>query len=134
MNHYIHNPPPHLMQDILLRIDDEKRARTLRRHVLIMSPLLILATSGSAYAYSLLQSSLAASDFTQYASLILSDTSLVIQNIGSFVGVLVETAPVVTFAIFLTGVLGMLKTTESIWKDTKKLLGLSHKHHITYAN
>jgi hypothetical protein len=65
---------------------------------------------------------------------LLSDTSLVVQNIGSFVGVLAETAPVLTFAIFLMGLLGVLKTAESLWKDGKKLFGLSHKRHTQYAN
>lgn len=126
-------PPSELLNNILLSISRQKKIRELKKHIYIMTPILLATTLLSAYAFSLVSQSASSSGAIYYLSLIFSDTSLVISNIGMFARLLAESAPILTTSILLIGLFSFMKICQYLFRDIDNLFKLIPKKQ-NYAN
>ncbi len=126
-------PREDLLQSIFARIDAKRRAQSLQRHILIMVPFLMLVLGLSAYSVVLLKDTLSNSALFGYISLIFTDTSTVIENIGMFITLIAEAVPAFTLAVLLFSLFGLLKIAQYMLRDLG-LLNEINLHKNKYAN
>ncbi len=128
-------PPKNLLQSIMANISLKKREQALRRHILIMLPILLTAFVMSSYFAFLLNESLSGSGLPNYISLIFTDTATVLENISMYISLIAESIPSFTFSVLLIGIFGLLKISQFLIKDLGLLNEInSHKHKQKYAN
>lgn len=126
-------PKGDLLGNILLTISEKKKTAALKKHILLMIPILLSTSILSAYSFVLLRDAFVNTGLFDYISLMFTDTSTVVENSGLFIQLIAESIPAFTLALLLLGVLLLLKVAQYMLKDIDLLNKInSHKH--GYAN
>ncbi len=110
-------PPEGLLDKIILRIDVEKKRRTVRFGVGLFGVLAVAAVVAFIPALGELQSEMAGSGFSQFFSLIFSDTQVVLTYWREFVLSLVESMPLFGMTVVLGSVLVFLASVKFLVRD-----------------
>jgi hypothetical protein len=117
-------PPVHLLQKIIARIEKEERLLVLKRRIFIFLTGLSGLTVALVYAFRLAQTTIINSGFSEYFSLIFSDPGVIAQYWQNFFLTLLESFPVAETALFLFVVLMLLQVFKFLSRDFKNIRNL----------
>ncbi|MFA5178405.1 MAG: hypothetical protein WC427_02495 [Candidatus Paceibacterota bacterium] len=113
-------PPAHLLNKIMGRIEQEERLLALKRRIfgffISLTGLIVFFF----YSLRVVIETFTSTGFSKYFSLIFTDTAIVINYWQSFFATLLESFPAAETAIFLVIILGLLQLFKTILKDLKK--------------
>jgi ABC-type phosphate/phosphonate transport system permease subunit len=117
-SHFTPEPPKELLGKIMQRIRKEQRIAAATK-LIVFSVML----AGSAIAflpvYQAMLTGFAESGFTQFFSLLFSDSSAMLAYWQSFVPALLETLPVLSITAFLAILLVFLQSLRSVSRNIK---------------
>lgn len=115
-----------LLAKIMVRIQQEKKIRQLRRQLIIFS----FATASSAFAlapaFNTLRLELAQSGIASYFSLLFSDFTTVITFWSEFSLSILEILPVMAVIIFLSAILAFLVSLKFLVKDYEQIFSVKN--------
>ncbi|MFA5012959.1 MAG: hypothetical protein WC520_00125 [Candidatus Paceibacterota bacterium] len=112
-------PPAYLLDKVIARIDREERLLALKRRVFAFFVAIAGLIPALVYAFGSARSMFVESGFSEYSSLIFSDTSVVLSYWQSFFLTLLETFPIMETAIFLGAIFILLQLLKLTAKDIK---------------
>jgi hypothetical protein len=112
-------PPTHLLSKVIARIDKEERLLVLKRRVFVFFVGIIGLIPALVYAFRSVQSMLVDSGFSEYSSLVFSDTAIVLNYWQTFFLTLAESFPLMETAIFLGVIFVLLLLIKFAAKDIK---------------
>ncbi|MFA6354440.1 MAG: hypothetical protein WCX12_02030 [Candidatus Paceibacterota bacterium] len=110
-------PPDGLLDKIILRINTERRRRTIRFRIGLFGVLAVTAVAAFIPAWQELQSEMAGSGFSQFFSLIFSDTQVVLTYWREFILSLIESMPILGITVVLGLVLVFLASVKFLVRD-----------------
>lgn len=114
-------PPARLLHIILDRIDREERTRVLRTRMTRSAFACIATAALMAVAGWSVSATMTASGFSEFLSLFVSDTAIVLAHWQSFLWMLLESLPTIPIALFLTTMSAFLLTLRALARRVRFL-------------
>lgn len=117
-------PPAYLLGKIMERIEKEERILMLKKRIAFFFTGLFGLMTGLIYVFRLAQTTIVESGFSQYFSLLFSDTAIVTNYWQNFFITLLETFPITETAVSLFFILLILQVIKFLAKDFKNIKNL----------
>ena len=112
-------PPQALLGKIMLRLEQEKKLVIIKRRVAFFSAGLIFSVLALIPAFKMVWDGVASSGFTQFLSLLFTDSGVVMAYWQSFGLTLLESLPVFSIIIFLVIIFTLLDSVIFLSKNIK---------------
>lgn len=114
-------PPGDLFKKIMHRIHEERRLLIIKRRLVIFSISLIGSIVAFIPAFQTVKTGFIESGFTEYLSLLFSDTGIVVTYWQNFTFSLLETLPIMSLVAFLITMLVFLESLKLLAKNIKNI-------------
>jgi hypothetical protein len=121
-------PPAGLFGRVMSRIGEERRLSAARRRFAVFSFVFLAAGAALVPAFRMLQTGLSESGFTEFFSLVFSDSGAVFAYWRSFVFALLESLPAMSAAAFLGALFVFLQSLKFLARDTKVVFPALNNH------
>ncbi len=124
--------PAGLLEQIMLRIDAERKTIAMRRRF-VLAAISFLAFSASAIpVWKYFQTNITQSGFSQYLTLIFYDFKIVTANWQDYTLSLLESLPVISTVALLAVILALLAALKVMVQYSKSFFSISHFHPKNY--
>lgn len=118
-------PKADLYDRVINRINQEEKIITLRKRLILRSAGLLLSVFALVPLAFKLFTDVANSGFSQFSSLLFSDFSIIMANIGDYVLSLLELMPALSLSLALTALLSVIfyaAKVADVYADFKKII------------
>jgi len=112
-------PPPALLGKVMLHLEREKKLVIIKRKVALFSAGLIFSVLALIPAFKMVWDGVASSGFTQFLSLLFTDSGVVMAYWQSFGLTLLESLPVLSIIIFLAIIFILLESVRFLSKNIR---------------
>lgn len=116
---FVVEPPAGLLQKVLLRLDQESKALSMRRRFFLAAAVFLGIVSSFASVWNIFWADISRSGFSQYLPLLFSDFKTVLANWQDFGLGLLESLPVVSTVLLLAVVLALLVMVKYVVRYSK---------------
>jgi hypothetical protein len=119
-------PPAGLLEGVLGRIAQERKAKALKRRLAWMALATLALSALLAWSFTAVSNAMAGSGNLQFLSLVFSDTQVVLSNGSAFAYSVLESLPAGRMAAFLVVALCFALMLRAFIRDARQAFGGHH--------